>query len=1023
MKRMRMQITLLDFKGSGLLDFKGSELLKCAVVSIVALVGLSIACTPAFAASGFSKPYSAPCTERENVFAFAEKPKVKLVEKDKYEITFAVTGYCDVTAAIVDTEEKVVRHLGAGVLGSNAPAPFRKNSRAQKIYWNGKDDLDVYCREPEKLKVQVMLGLKPVFDKRLGGSGPYNLPGYVGGIAIGPDGAYVIAKGQSAKGHSTIRKFDHDGRYVMTLTPPPADMPLSKLNGLGYVKYEPGKKAIHAEYAYQTVSDRGYFVPALSGAELADVQPALAGTRIFWTSGGLEAENPKKPEPCRLHYLFTDGSTDVPGMRGIPFSYTSQRYPRLAASPDGKYVYLTGGAEGRGSWPGVYRIDPGGKGPGVPFAGKFRKTKRGGYSLEPGSDNESLNNPMGVDCDARGRVYVADHANNRIQAFSSEGKYLKTIGIDRPKLVGVHQKTGAIYVLHAARVRGKSVDRLTKIASFDDPKVVYRLDDMGGTVFAVDSWTPKPRLWLAGSKTYIGVGTHGASVGGKGPSVRIFEEDGDNLKIIFDFDEEARKEAGKSWFGRWSGGCTVMNGNLECDPVREKFYYARMHVFDLKTGAYEGVFRTPYGGTPLYYPSLHGCINDIGFDKKGYMHIHWDPAHGIQGVSRVDPGQARPVANPKGSRVRADRVMFYPEVPYDYGVEHTVHHTHAPWKGLIRTKDQGGSHGFQYGLGVNMRGDIAEECSIFYIPKMEDSMRELISGHMGNRNTVDYGGLQSGSTFTYERFVQEVHEREKKGERVYFIKREPGIPLSGSTVWTFDSTGELKQECAAIAGDSINGVRLDEDGAIYFVAARPRAFDGKPFLYGKGGTLGTETRKRIQDNRYPFTGTLIKTTPGRKCKVLLSKAVVPLQTVPKRSPEVLGMDFSHGGTGVPGWVEGKEWLYAGASPIVATGCTCPVQRLHLDWYKRVYVPEAYRHSVGVLDTNGNLIMHLGRYGNFDDAPGGKNGAKPGDTDIGMFQVRMISGTDNYIVFEDWNERLVVLKTEYHAREDAAVRVQ
>ena len=127
-------------------------------------------------AQDIPKPYSAPCMERENVFAFAQKPKVKLVSKDRYEITFAAKGNCDVTVDVVDDRGVVVRHLASGVLGSNAPAPFQKDSISQKIYWNGKCDLDRYPKDVSKLKVRVMLGLKPVFDKRLGGTSGHNIP-------------------------------------------------------------------------------------------------------------------------------------------------------------------------------------------------------------------------------------------------------------------------------------------------------------------------------------------------------------------------------------------------------------------------------------------------------------------------------------------------------------------------------------------------------------------------------------------------------------------------------------------------------------------------------------------------------------------------------------------------------------------------------------------------------------------------------------------------------------------------------
>ena len=117
------------------------------------------------------------------------------------------------------------------------------------------------------------------------------------------------------------------------------------------------------------------------------------------------------------------------------------------------------------------------------------------------------------------------------------------------------------------------------------------------------------------------------------------------------------------------------------------------------------------------------------------------------------------------------------------------------------------------------------------------------------------------------------------------------------------------------------------------------------------------------------------------------------------------------------WVEGAEWLYAGASPTKAGGCTCASQRFRLDWFKRSYVPEAYRHSIGILDTNGNLIMHLGRYGNWDDA----SRMKAGSQDIALTLPRFISGTDNYLAFDDWGERLVVLKLDYHAEESVRIK--
>jgi hypothetical protein len=120
------------------------------------------------------------------------------------------------------------------------------------------------------------------------------------------------------------------------------------------------------------------------------------------------------------------------------------------------------------------------------------------------------------------------------------------------------------------------------------------------------------------------------------------------------------------------------------------------------------------------------------------------------------------------------------------------------------------------------------------------------------------------------------------------------------------------------------------------------------------------------------------------------------------------------------WLEGGEWLYAGASPITFGGCACPAQRLHTDWYKRTFVPEAYRHSIGVLDTNGNLILHIGRYANYDGGFGPKSKTPVGGDDIGIFLPRYIGGTDNYLAFQDWGERVVVLKLNYHAEAETPI---
>jgi hypothetical protein len=216
------------------------------------------------------------------------------------------------------------------------------------------------------------------------------------------------------------------------------------------------------------------------------------------------------------------------------------------------------------------------------------------------------------------------------------------------------------------------------------------------------------------------------------------------------------------------------------------------------------------------------------------------------------------------------------------------------------------------------------------------------------------------------------------------------------------------QELAVNAGGLITGVQLDEEGSVYFVAKQNAMRNGRPFLAGKGGTFGDPGAKRAS----PLIGTLMKTN-GKKTRFILKHAPVPLdEDVPKRPADLEG-DV---------WVEGMEWLYAGASPM-PYGCSCPSQRLHLDWYKRTFVPEAYRHSFGVVDTAGNLIMHLGKYGNYDSGFGAKSRIPVGGDNIALHMPRYISGTDNYLAFCDWGERLVVLKIAYQAEETVGIGAQ
>ncbi len=977
----------------------------------VALVVLVCICGITYAAGGFPKPYAAPCTERENVFAFAEKPAIRLVEKDRYEIAFAVKGYCDVTVGLVDADGRTVRHIASGVLGKNAPAPFQKDSKAQKICWNGKDDLGYYVKEPEKLTVKVSLGLKPTFDKLLGCTSPHNLPGFAWGIAADPQGVYVFTRGIN-RGHISCRMFDHDAKYVKTVWPPAGNLPPEKLGGMGYVEYEKGTRAVQAPHINMGLYRGSLWMPGgIGGSEGQQAcRPAVLDGKIYLLDSGHGPGSKKDHFVHMLHYLNTDGTTEYEGMKGTfwEISRTRTSMPQLAVSPKEKALYMVG-------WGGRY-IEP------VLMRRKVDGKKADfvmGKLGKPGSDNKSLNAPTDVACDAEGRVYVVDSVNNRVQIFDPDGGYLTTLRLERPRLIQVHQKTGAVYIAQVTRVKGESRGRLTRYSAFPDLKEETHWDTGEIEMLTLDSWTPKPRLWIGTERINLVMARFKTESG-----LRLYEDDGKKLKKLLDFDEVAAKSAGENYAGRWDGGC--MN-HVVCDPVREKVIYKFRATFDLKTGKYEGwmmgnnpkkeelataLMICDAGGHWGRKVRRGGEISEFTFDKRGYMHSN------MGSISQGTPPGA-PITRMNPDETLSTRYgSHFAEVPYDYGIQWKASGTDKDeegWTGVIPVPPRN-RLGYAWGIGANMRGEVVLNMTSMYVPKMgEEHFQNLHSGMKASGGVSAARKLQN----RYAEFHSTIKNVDKQGGKMFFIRRQPGVAIQGATIWTFDSTGEVKHKAGVIAGEWNNGVQLDEDGYVYFTHVRFAMRNGKAFLENAGGNFGGEPLHRL--NRMPFNSAYIKTR-GHGVKFLSKNSSVPLDALPQR-PADLAAQNAEGLPGGPVWVQNAEWIYAGSGPVVAQHCHCPQMRGYLDWYKRSYVPEPYRHSIGILDTNGNLIVHLGRYGNHDSGYGPKSLVPLGGDGIATTMVRFVSGTDNYFCIADWGERLIVTKLTYHAEETTAIKAE
>jgi len=103
-----------------------------------------------------------------------------------------------------------------------------------------------------------------------------------------------------------------------------------------------------------------------------------------------------------------------------------------------------------------------------------------------------------------------------------------------------------------------------------------------------------------------------------------------------------------------------------------------------------------------------------------------------------------------------------------------------------------------------------------------------------------------------------------------------------------------------------------------------------------------------------------------------------LPEAPKGTPR-----YKTGYLNVDAWVKGALWRCAGYAPVPSGGlnwgdpsCTCWTGRFAVDGYGRLFVPNVFRFSVELVDTNGNHIARIGRYGNADSAGPGSKIPKP-----------------------------------------------
>jgi NHL repeat-containing protein len=427
------------------------------------------------------------CLARDPAAAptFTSKPTATTAG-GKVKIEFAVDRETDVTVLIEDAAGKPVRHLVAGMLGKNPPAPLKPGSLSQSLDWDLQTD-DGKPAAGGPFKVRVRLGLKPELEEYL-----FNQPGALGGIdclaADGDGNVYVSSNGGGVyywNATGLTRVFDRQGRYLRTITPFPSNLPFDKVKGTSAFQADGRIYPVFHDIAEMR------FLPGKD----------IYGHETFVTSDGRLAKLVLGNSGYALRVIGKDGSAPVAALASVslaPGVRPTQNYMRswIGPSSDEKSVYFSGVAARQENkhfrLHAVYRAPLDGSAPGQVFLGA---------PAESGSGEKQFKNPMGVAAD-KGLIYVADNGNNRIQVFKeADGSFVSSIPCDAPTTIQVHPKSGALYVVSAPGLQMS----LVKLSGRENPKELARMTIGKSTeglyaILALDRTSEPPVLWLGGNR-------------------------------------------------------------------------------------------------------------------------------------------------------------------------------------------------------------------------------------------------------------------------------------------------------------------------------------------------------------------------------------------------------------------------------------------------------------------------------------------------------------------------------------------
>ena len=310
--------------------------------------------------------------------------------------------------------------------------------------------------------------------------------------------------------------------------------------------------------------------------------------------------------------------------------------------------------------------------------------------------------------------------------------------------------------------------------------------------------------------------------------------------------------------------------------------------------------------------------------------------------------------------------------------------------GCLITGSMGSGNTYMNGIDVTEDGTILLDLHSWQVKDLSDPKAMRVA--LADTNKARKAAADLGVDF--------LPEDDPKGR-----KRYGGYMLS---VWKNDGTLVTRD---AVEGKGIgDGAYMDRDGNIYLVqgGAWP---EGQKTL---DGITDVESGGR---GRSPWggAGSLIKfrgrggTYPVGKFYGKMGYYGGSAKPAPADA-----MKMTFGGGNDPIAVSGAEWAY-GVTNQSSNDCNCPHARFYLDPWARSWLPANALCSVVVLDSNGNRVVRLGKYGNVDDTEADVKAKRDG---LRFIWVRAVTTSDTALYAMDYgNRRILKAALSYAAEEE------